>query len=174
MRNAILEGKIHAISGQYATVKFPQYDDAKDYQVPINQPSCQGDKFQVMPQVGSQVLVAFTEQGTPYIISTFYTESNNRPYSSLDKFGVTFDDGTEITYDKSSKEVTISGATTVSIDANDVNISGDLTVNGTVQGSTVTNGNDSIAEVVLVYNLHTHGGVTAGVASTGGPAPTIS
>ena len=175
-------GKIDSYSGEYAIIKFPDGDNVKEYSVPIGQLLTETDKSQHFPAVGTDVLIAYSEQGQPFVLGTYYTETNGRPFSSLNKFGYSFSDGTEISYDKDSKTVTISGAvanvtinssTSVNVTAPTINITGNLVVTGSVTAASVAAGSMAASgsvsaggtdlgsltsQIKTKYNAHTHSG----------------
>ena len=175
-------GKIHSYDGEYAVIEFPDGNGVKEFEVPVCQLMTETDQSQHFPSIGTDVLIAYSEQEQPFLIGTYYTESNGRPFSSRDKFGFKFSDGTEISYDKSTGTLTASGAintatidstAAVNVTAPTVNITGNLIVSGTITGASVAAGSMSasgsisaggtdvgsmLTQIKTKYNAHTHSG----------------
>lgn len=195
LKNALMTGIIKSVNGEYATVEFPQYDNIVDINVLIPNALTTSDKSQFMKAANTPVLIAFDELGQAFIINSFFTETNERPFSSLNKFGYKFSDGTEISYDKDSKKVKISGsiltveitsAVSLTVTSPLVTINGNLTVNGNVACGSIgasgtcditggmkaasleTTGGADLDTLKTAYNAHAHGGVQVGGGVSGG------
>ena len=139
--------------------------------------------FSSMPPIGSEVLAAHMsgDRTAGVIISTNHQASRPRGLLSGESMLYSEDGkwiyltaGGGIVVEAAGQEVTVNGATKVTIIASD-SIEMDtplLKVTGDILDNSATN-TRTIAQMRTTYNGHDHGGVTAGGAHTATPGSTM-
>ncbi len=110
--NLIRYGKISAVYPAKATARVVYTD--KDNMVSAELPVLQGfglkNKSYRLPDVGESVVALMApngEDGQGYILGSFYHENSPPPARSQDVSMIQFADGTSISYNRESHELTI-------------------------------------------------------------------
>ncbi len=84
-----------------ARVQFPDNDGVVSFWLPVVQPKSLKDRFYHMPDVGEHVVCLLDENGeSGVILGAIYSQSDAPPVNSVDKWHVTFEDGTILEYDR--------------------------------------------------------------------------
>lgn len=88
---------------------------------------------QRFPSIGDSVLCVFLPNGTQqgFCLGTYFNDENLPPIPNKNMYVKKLDEGLSITYDYTSKKLTISSQNEVSINSN-VSVNGNLTVSGTI------------------------------------------
>lgn len=186
--NNIKIGIVSSANYAKATVKvgFEDLGGKVSRDLPVLFPFVSKDKAFYMPKVGEQVLCLFLSNSKEkgFVLGSFY-DANNATGMSGDMFSIKFEDGTQIKYDKASKNLDIACPGTINITGNlningnlnagamkiidgvltidsDTTVTGALNVNGDTQvtGNLDVNGNinstGSIIDTTGNTNNHTH------------------
>jgi phage baseplate assembly protein V len=123
--------------------------------LPVLMQSVGHNKFYALPDTGDQVAVAMQDADIGVVLGAFYSATQDTPAGvSGDVSMLEFPDGVSVKYDRSSKELTITGEAKISVEADTVNvkantieieastehtgnvkINGNLEVNGSMSGS---------------------------------------
>jgi phage baseplate assembly protein V len=145
--------------------------------LPICVPKTQDDKAYWLPDVGEQVVCMMDEHDEDgAVLGCIYSQVDTTPVQSADKWHITMKDTATLEYDRNLHQLAVSLPTnaTMSLIVNGVTISIDSSRNINLSGASdiklVTNShNDSINNIITVFNEHTHGGVQAGSSVTAVP-----
>ena len=84
-------------------VVFAEFDQMVSYWLPVVMPKTQNDKVYWVPDIGEQVVClmdARDEAGV--VLGAIYSQPDNSPVQSADKFHVSFKDGTTMEYDRAA------------------------------------------------------------------------
>lgn len=149
--------RINAATGE-AFVKFEDLDGLETAELPMLYPKTLKDHFYRMLDVGEHVACLMDEHlENGVILGAVYDDENLPPEGDANKCYIQFENGTTITHDRTNGNIDIKTAGTVTVDAPNVRITGDLHVDGDV-----TAGNISLRN-------HKHDGVRSGDSLTGKP-----
>lgn len=157
-KNVIRSGQISSINAANGTarVTFADKDDLVSYDLPVLQRSTLKNKDYSMPDIGESVVCIFQPNGVAegFVVGAHYNEEDKPPVSDPDVRQVTFEDGTVVSYNRSSHVLDINcGSGTVNIVAGgNVNVTGDVIADG------------------ISLKEHVHGGVVPGGGSSGPPS----
>jgi phage baseplate assembly protein V len=125
-----------------------------------------------MPEIGEHVLCVFLPNSIEdgFVIGSYYTDSNMPKNGEIGIYRTEYADGTIIEYDLNTSTARINSeytvevkAETVNVEATNINITGNVTINGIL---TVTD--DAIISGISSKN-HVHGGVYSGSSTTNPP-----
>jgi len=100
---------ISADSGQYAIFTLDGYDTGENRvetrDVPIVQAHVGSDfRGQSLPEKGCRILIAFDDNGDPYILGGIYNDAIARPFTDPQKIGY-MNGSKELSFDPSSEEL---------------------------------------------------------------------
>lgn len=165
-QNMIRYGKVSSVNAAAHTVRvaFADKGGVVSHALPVMVPGSLKNKHYCLPDVGEDVVCLFLPNGIQrgFVLGSFYNLNNTPPVSSADKEHVTFGDGSTVEYDRASHALTVNSVGTVNVTAaNGVNITGNVTVDGSIHTS-----GDVVAGSISLEN-HTHTGCQGG--STGTP-----
>jgi phage baseplate assembly protein V len=159
-------------------VQFPDRDGVVSDWLPVMQKKTLRDKSFSMPDVGEHVVCMMDEhEEFGVVLGAIYSDADNTPVSSQDKWHHTFDDGTTIEYDRAAHklsahvqgdiEVTATGTMTATIEGETtittpkLTVNGDMLVNGNLDTGTGSNGGSvRMLGPVEVTNDVTAGGIS--------------
>lgn len=150
MGQTVRVGTVTAVYPKRHTVRVMFEDTGQNSdELPIRVASSQGVQFYCLPEVGAQVECVMRDNGqeTGFVCGDVYSLAAPPPFADANIIGFKCG-GCAATFNKASGMFTIVG---------DIQITGNVVVNGDVKASGIS----------LV--THTHGGVKAGGDSTGGP-----
>lgn len=124
LMNLIRIGVVNSINPSNGSVKvlFQDKDDLVSAELPLF------DREYYMPEVGKQVVCVFLPNGIQqgFCLGTFFSKLNPPPAQNSELYVKDFGDGTKITYNKTTKTITIDAANPITING-DVNINGNIT-----------------------------------------------
>lgn len=129
--------------------------------IPVLVSSVGGNKFFSLPEIGDQVAVAMQDADIGVVLGAFYSDSQGAPQGvSGDVTMVEFSDGVTVKYDRSSKDLTITGEPKITVLAQNIIVAsqGQVTVEApeiVIDASTEHNGN-----VVVNGNLEVNGSMS--------------
>lgn len=121
----------------------------------------------VMPDIGEDVVCLFLPSGSEegFILGSVYAGEVTPPESSGDKRTVVFEDGTKVSYDRASHELTVKiDGTTITANQQKISVTAPtIELNGktTINGETTING-----AVTTSDKLSTVGDITSGAGVT--------
>lgn len=100
-------------------VTFNELDHMQSYWLPVVVPKTQNDKAYWLPDIGEQVIClmdARDEDGV--VLGAIYSQVDNTPVQSADKFHLGFKDGTAVEYDRAAHVLAanFSDSTTIKYD----------------------------------------------------------
>lgn len=168
-----------------ATVTIESLEDYKLENVPVMQKLTGKSKSFVMPDVGTTVVVGFSEDRRPILLGCYFTEINLSP-SKSNKYIKSFSDGTTIEYDienskltgniKGDIEVKVSGNAEISSDSNitlkasKIKIDGELeTTAGIKVGAGIETTQDvKISGIGMLTHIHVTPNGPSGPPQSGG------
>jgi len=138
-----------------ARVQFDS-DELSSYWLFILQAKTQKDKFYFMPDIGEHVACLMDERcEAGVILGAIYSDLDEVPVVSKDKFKIKFQDGTEIEYDRVEHELNIL--------CPNINITGMINHTGVLFNSAgifsegeITDHTSSMQTMRNIYNSHTH------------------
>lgn len=195
-------GTISDIDAEKGLAKVSLEEDGIVTQwIPIAVAKSKDDSFSFMFDVGEHVACIMDdncEQGL--VVSAIYDNKKQPDGGNKDKVRVKFKDGASIEYDRANSVLTIGGvkdvvincenatvtaSTKVTIDCDDSEFTGDVTIGGklevtdgiessqgiTASGDIQTTGGDVKAPGGITLLLHKHSGVTPGGGATATPIP---
>jgi phage baseplate assembly protein V len=191
-------GTISEVDGDKGLVRV-QFEDAGIVSawLPMIQKGTKGNRYFAVPDKQEHVAVLMDENSENGVCLGSIYSSAELPGSvkGKDVAGVLFSDGTVIKYDRASKTLTVSGpdyinvqceqanieAEAVTIEATDINLTGDVHIDGNLDISGTTQGDGSIstkgevtaksATVPIGLSTHKHTGVTPGSGVSATPIP---
>ena len=157
-------------------VNFADHDAVVSDWLPVLHHKTGQDKSYWLPDVGEQVCCLMDDHAEfGCILGAIYSDADQPPVSSQDKFHVKFKDGTTIEYDRASHklaanvqgdvELTATGTLTGGITGNTTlttplcTINGNLKVNGNITASSKVadaDGAKTMDGMREVFNRHTH------------------
>lgn len=129
-------------------VRLPDYDNLRTAWLPVLQRKTLRDKHICLPDIGEHVPVLLDARGEDgLVLGAIFSAADAVPVASADKTHVTFADGGQIEYDRAQSQLTVSGGVqrviievgaeivlragaSITIDAPDTLITGNLTVAG--------------------------------------------
>lgn len=133
-----------------ARVVFDDDDGLVSYDLPVLQHNTLHNKDYAMPDVGEDVVCVFLPSGGEegFILGSIYAGEITPPESNGDKRAVEFKDGTKISYDRASHELTaeIEG-TKIVANRETVDITGKSTVN--IEGATAINLKGAVVNLTM-------------------------
>lgn len=148
--------------GQRVRVNFDDLNTVSPWmQVPAF--GANGDDYYWMPEVEEQVACFFMPTGNAegYVLFSVRGLANVPKAGSESKRYIRFADGGMVEYDK--------GSSTLTIEAANIVIKGDITLTGSMSSSGgITSSADIIAAGISLDN-HVHSGILPGGSNTGGP-----
>ena len=111
-QNLIRYGKVSAVYPAKATARvvYEDKDNLVSAELPILQAGCYGRRFYSLPIVGDNVACLMTpnsEDGTGFILGSFYSEVNKPPTTDGNKIMVNISDKLIIEFDESKSELEI-------------------------------------------------------------------
>jgi len=148
--NNMKVGVVSDINPKKATcrVRFPDFDGLQSYWLPVLQKKTCKDKSYWLPDKDEHVLCILDDNAEfGVILGAIYSDKDPPPVESPDKRHVIFDDGTWIEYDRKTNclsgqvmgtvDLEVSGSVrikcpTIMLEADQVQLSGDLTVGGNI------------------------------------------
>ncbi|MGE4402856.1 MAG: phage baseplate assembly protein V [Desulfobulbus sp.] len=139
-------------------VQFADQDNVESYWLPVLQRKTGQDKCYHMPDVGEHVACLMDDHDEFGVIAgAFYSDADQPPASSGDKFHMAFSDGTSLEYDRASHTLTanIQGQAVITATGG-VEIHGDLTVNGSITTTGDVNASGRVIDGGGNTNHHTH------------------
>lgn len=112
VKNLIRYGKVSAVYPAKATVRvvYEDKDNLVSAELPVLQAGCYGRRFYSLPIVGDNVACLMTpnsEDGTGFILGSFYSEVNQPPTTDGNKIMVNISDKLVIEFDESTSELKI-------------------------------------------------------------------
>lgn len=139
----------------HARVQFAE-DELSSYWLAILQAKTQKDKFYFMPDIGEHVACLMDERcEAGVILGAIYSDLDEVPVVSKDKFKISFQDGTQLEYDRKEHELNVI--------CPNINITGMINHTGVLFNSTgifsegeITDHTSSMQAIRSVYNSHTH------------------
>lgn len=150
-----------------ANVTIESMDDYQLENVPVMQQLSGKSKSFTMPEVGTSVIVGFSEDKRAVILGCTYSEVNQSP-SDSNKFMKSFSDGTTIEYDIDNSKLTanIKGDVSITLDGEaEITSSNNVTIKATkitLDGEVETTGKIKAGTDVTVMGVslvnHTHTG----------------
>lgn len=148
-----------------ARVQFGS-DELTSYWLAILQAKTQKDKFYFMPDIGEHVACFMDERSEAgVILGAIYSDLDEVPVVSKDKFKVKFGDGTEIEYDRKENELNVI--------CPNINITGMINHTGVLFNSAgifsdgeITDHTSSMQTMRSIYNGHDHIGNQGSPTST--------
>lgn len=170
-------GKISEVDASKgrARVNFEEDEIVSDW-LPISMPTTLGNRFEFWPDVNMFVWCIMDENSEDGVIGgALYDDDNTPPVGDEDKSVITFKDGTTVTYDRSSSELTIECVGDIIIKCVNATIeaSGGVTVDtpqATFTGSIEANGDITAGATTFPISLLTHKH-TSSTGPTGTPIP---
>lgn len=134
--NLIMIGTVSAINEEEATARvlFTDRDDTTSKEIPLMFLHTKGMRIYAMPEVGEQVLCLFLPNGHEegYILGAYYNDEYKPPVTDKETKIIKFKNGDYVKYKNGEMEVKASKVNIIS----NVNITGDLTVGGSVTAPT--------------------------------------
>nr|BDD43909.1 hypothetical protein 5 [bacterium] len=138
-----------------ARVQFAE-DEMSSYWLAVLQAKTQKDKFYFMPDIGEHVACLMDEHSEAgVILGAIYSDLDEVPVVSKDKFKIKFEDGTEIEYDRKEHELNVI--------CSNINVTGMINHTGLLFNSAgifsdadITDHTSSIQTMRDIYNGHTH------------------
>jgi phage baseplate assembly protein V len=143
-------------------VEFGDRSNLVSYELPVMVKQTLKNKDSYMPDIGEHVLCSFLGNGLEqgFVLGAIYSNADTAVNTDPNKRGVTFEDGTEVYYDRSSnklniivagaglvevtcKTATVNADTKINLTTPEVVVSNKLTVNGLIDGkagATLTGG----------------------------------
>lgn len=114
-------------------VKLVDVDDQVSYELPIIFRKTMKDKDYWMPDIGEHVVCLFSGQGMEQgvVLGAIYSQSDEVPVSSINKFYKKFEDGTTIEYDRAEHKLTadIKGSVDIKVSGKcDVDCQGQINI----------------------------------------------
>lgn len=127
LKNLIRFGKISSVDPAKATARvvFSDRDDLVSAELPILQGVGLKNKSYMLPDVGESVVCLMTpnaDDGSGFILSSFYTDKVPPPAQSQDISCIKFEDGTTISYDRAGHTLSINCVGTIKINGRRVEI----------------------------------------------------
>lgn len=168
-----------------ARVRFEEDNIVSDW-LPVTQTGSLKNKAYHLPDIGEHVACLTDERAEAgVIVGAIYNSQDTPGFNTADRVGMKFEDGTEIYFNRASKEyivnstgkVKVTAATDVEITCEKLKITGDVEINGSLDS---TGGIEAQGEIksqtdvkALTVSLktHVHGGVTPGGGTTAIPVP---
>jgi phage baseplate assembly protein V len=155
LQNLIRVGRVSSINPEKATVRvlFEDKDNLVSYDLPVIVPQTMKNKDYYMPDIGEQVLCIFLPNGIQegFCLGSFYSEKDKPAENNPNIRGVTFEDGSKITFNRKTKTLEVYAKGVVNIKAaGGVNITGDLHVDGNIDAT------GSIIDTTGNTSHHTH------------------
>lgn len=162
-------------------VKWPDYDDLQSHWLQVGQRKTLKDKHCSQFDIGEHVACLVDQVGeTGLVLCAVYSEADAAPSNDPDIHSLHTRDGAEFEYNRATgilrvrnvqrveieaaNEVSVKAANRVYVEAPDIALIGDVTVQGNVSVS-----GDVVAGGISLKH-HTHGGVESGGAQTMPPA----
>lgn len=149
--------------------------------------------FSSNPPAGAEVIMLSLGGSRSHNVAIASEHRESRPKNLSPGEAMIYNEAGDYVKLKADGTIEIKCSTKVRIDSPLVEMTGNLSVTGsisgasavitgavvagsvaaaTVTGGTVSDGSGSVGSLRTAYNSHTHGGVTTGGGSTGGPSPT--
>lgn len=127
IKNLIRSGVVSSVNPETcaARVVFEDRDNLVSAELPILQSSCMNNRFYSLPDVGDSVvclMVPNAQDGTGFIIGSFYNDKNPPPAQAQDISLIKFSDGTEIKYDRSKHELSVNCVGNIKINGKRINL----------------------------------------------------
>jgi phage baseplate assembly protein V len=156
-----------------ARVKFAE-DSLLSYWLPVLQSKTLVDKFYCLPDIGEHVACLMDEKSEDgVILGNIYSKQDKVPVASKDKFHISFEDGTQLEYDKKYHilsaiiigSANIQVAEILNINAPSIAIRGNVYHEGLFTNTDGINSNGEISDHTSsmqamreIYNSHKHTG----------------
>lgn len=175
MRQLIRIGIVSSVNPQNCTAKvlFEDQDEAVSYDLFVINHNTQDNQDYWLPDVNEAVLCLFLPIGieTGFIIGSYYSDVDKPANTNPNVRSVRFKDGTVIQYNREThkltvdcvgdieatcKKASITAETKVIVTAPQVEINGDLKVNGTVEASGVIKSDTDVQAGGISGKNHTH------------------
>lgn len=186
-------GKVTALLPEKGAVRveFGDRSNLVSYELPVMVKQTLKNKDSYMPDVGEHVICSFLGNGLEqgFVLGAIYSNADTAANTDPNKRGVTFEDGTEVYYDRTAnklniivagsglvevtcKDATVHAQTKVTLDTPDTFCTGKLTVAGLITGQegATLNGGSVTHNGKNIGSTHTHTGVQSGPTTTGAPA----
>lgn len=133
-------------------------DELSSYWLNILQAKTQRDKFYYVPDIGEHVACLMDQRSeNGVILGAIYSDMDEVPVVSKDKFKIQFEDGTEIEYDKKES--------VLNLKCPNINIEGIINHKGVLLNSAgilsegdITDHTGSMQNIRDIYNSHNHTG----------------
>ena len=129
-RVLVREGVVTQVIPERCAVRvtFEDRDGLTSAELPVILPSCFKDKFYALPDV-DDVVVCLMMPNDPngnsgYVIGSRYHDKNSPPATSQDISMIKFDDGTTISYDRASHELSINCVGNIKINGQRIDLNG--------------------------------------------------
>lgn len=127
IKNLIRSGVVSSVNPETcaARVVFEDRDNLVSAELPVLQSACMDNKFYSLPDVGAQVVCLMmpnADDGTGFIIGSFYDDKNPPPAQSQDISLIKFSDDTKISYDRAKHELKINCVGNIKINGKRVDI----------------------------------------------------
>lgn len=125
MSNSVRIGVVSSVnvSNAAARVAFFDQDNMVSSELPVIYPASSKAQFHWLPEAGSTVVCVFSDKDG-FIVGTYYGDGDNPP-GSASNFGVWFEDGSHVYYDRTAGMLNVKAA-------GGVRIEGDLVVTGSI------------------------------------------
>lgn len=140
---AVRVGIVESTNPEAATVrvKIPDLDDLISYDLQVLQRKTLKDKDYWMPDLQEEVFCLFLGNGleTGFVLGALYNKEDAPPVASQDKRHVTFEDGTQLEYDRRAHKLT-------------ANVQGDIEVHATGNITVAAGGNVKITGARIDMN----------------------
>ena len=127
IKNLVRSGVVSSVNPETcaARVVFEDRDNLVSAELPVLQSACAENKFYSLPDVGDKVVCLMApnaDDGSGFIIGSFYGEKNPPPAQSQDITLIKFGDGTEIKYDRAKHELKINCVGNVKINGKRIDL----------------------------------------------------
>jgi phage baseplate assembly protein gpV len=148
----------------WVIVRFPDLGDMLTKWIPVLYTKTQNDKGFWTPDIGEMVMCMMDDRlEDGCVMGAVYSEADQPPTDDMDEYGMQFEDGGWVSYNRATGIAKVVAPTKVILDTPLVHCTGDVQVDGTMTAS-----EDAIGGGVSLKN-HIHGGVMVGPSVTTPP-----
>lgn len=154
-------GKIDSVDPDTMTarVTFEDKDGVVTYPLWILVANTRQNKDYFLPDEGESVVCLFLSNNSThgFVLGAFYPSSELIPFLDRNVRGTKFENGTELSHNRSDGTITISTPGVINIDAEKVNIIAEVNITGplNVNGQSTVTGGDMVADGISLKR-HVH------------------
>lgn len=141
----------------WVIVRFPDLGDMLTKWIPVLYTKTQDDKAFWTPDIGEQVMCMMDDRlEDGCVMGAVYSKVDQPPTDDMDEYGIKFEDGGWVSYNRATGIAKVVAPTRVILDTPLVHMTGDLQVDGSasVGGDVAAGGDVTAGSVSLRQHIH--------------------